>query len=168
MAKKKKAVSPAVIDVAKDVADPQSFPWILRGTGCKPIHNESVSELTCANVFEFVPGKERGRFMDEVARILVDGGKATFSVRYWNTQGAVQDYMYEWPPLTEQSFLYFNAGWRKANGLSRPLKCSFDFTYGYSVEPDTANRADDARSYNLKYLNNVVNVLQVVLTKRKD
>jgi hypothetical protein len=159
MAKKAKVVSPVIIDVQKDVPNPQKFPW--------PYRDSSVTELTCANVFEFVPGKQRGVFMDEIWRILVDGGKANFAVHYWNTQSAVQDYAYEWPPLTEQSFLYFNAGWRKANGLNRPLKCNFDFTYGYSVEPDTANRADDTRSYNIKYLNNVVNVLQVVLTKIK-
>jgi hypothetical protein len=160
MAKKKKAaeVSPVVIDIQKDIKEPQKYPW--------PPKDSSVSEMTCANVFEFVPGKDRGRFMDECYRVLVDGGKATFSVRYWNTQSAVQDYMYEWPPLTEQSFLFFNKGWRAANGLKRPLTCDFDFTYGYSVEPDTASRNDETRAFNIARYNNVVQVLQVCLIKR--
>ena len=157
--KKKKVIKPLVIDVQNDVSNPQSYPW--------PYKDGTVSELTCTNVLEFVPGKERGKFMDEVARVLIPGGKATFGVRYWNTGGAVQDYMYEWPPLNEQSFLYFNKGWREANGLSgRPIKCDFDFTYGYSVEPETANRNDETRSFNIKHYANVIQVLQIQLTKR--
>jgi hypothetical protein len=157
--KKKKEVKPLVIDVKKDVANPQSYPW--------PYKDNSVSELTCADVLEFVPGKNRPRFMDEIYRILVPDGKAAFVVRYWNTQSAVQDYMYEWPPLTEQSFLYFNKGWREANGLKRSLACDFDFTYGYSVDPDTASRNDETRAFNVKNYCNAVSALQLVLTKRE-
>lgn len=162
MKKQKKAVevSPKVLDVQKDIKDPQVYPW--------PLKDNSVSELTCTNVFEFVPGSDRGKFMDEVHRVLVAGGKASFAVRYWNTAPAIQDYMYAWPPLCEQSFLYFNKGWRAANGLDkRPIKCDFDFTYGYNVEPDTANRSEEVRSFNIKHYNNVVQVLQIVLSARK-
>ena len=151
--------NPATLDVQKDIANPQHYPW--------DITSESVSEMTCANVFEFVPGKERGKFMDEVYRVLAVGGKALFSVRYWNTSSAIQDYQYEWPPLVEASFLYFNKGWRDAQGLKRDLVCDFDFTYGYNVEPDTAGKADEVRSHNIKHYTNVVQVLQVALVKRE-
>jgi hypothetical protein len=104
--------------------------------------------------------------MDEVFRVLEPAGKATFIVRYWNTAAAMQDYRYEWPPLTEQSFLYFNKGWRNANGLKLGLACDFDFTYGYSVDTDTANRSDETRAFNIRNYNNVVNALQVSLVKK--
>lgn len=147
-----------ILDIHKDIPDPHKFPW--------PKADNSVYELICNDVFEFIPGKSRGKFMDEIYRILVTGGKATFNVRYWNTDTAIQDYMYEWPPVCEKSFLYFNKGWREANNLKRDIKCDFDFTYGYVVEPDTSARSDEVRSYNIKYYNNVVQVLQVVLIKR--
>ena len=151
--------NPIVLDVQKGVANPHKYPW--------PIKSGSVSEMTCANVFEFVPGRDRGKFMDEVYRVLSVGGKALFSVRYWNTSSAIQDYQYEWPPLVEASFLYFNKGWRDAQGLKRDLVCDFDFTYGYSVEPDTAGKADEVRSHNIKHYTNVVQVLQIALVKRE-
>jgi Methyltransferase domain len=158
MKKQKAVVAPKAIDVKKDVADPQSYPW--------PLKDGSVSELTCIDVFEFVPGNERGKFMDEIYRVLVPGGKASFTVRYWNTAVAIQDYAYTWPPLCEQSFLYFNKGWREANGLKRSIKCDFDFTYGYTVEPNTAARSDETRSFSLKFYTNVVQALQILLVKR--
>jgi hypothetical protein len=156
--KKAKKSEPIVLDIQKDIKEPQKFPW--------PVKSGSIAEITCANVFEFVPGKLRGEFMDECYRVLVTGGKASFAVRYWNSAAAIQDYLYEAPPLCEQSFLYFNKGWREANGLNRPLKCDFDFTYGYSVDPETAARNDETRSFAIKNYSNCVQVLQVVLTKR--
>jgi len=160
---KKKAAAPTlakpvILDVQKDIMNPLQFPWKVK--------SGSVSEMTCANVFEFVPGSDRGKFMDEVYRVLTDTGKVLFSVRYWNTSIAIQDYQYQWPPLVEASFLYFNKGWREANGLKRDLKCDFDFTYGYNVEPETAGKSDEVRSHNIKHYSNVVQVLQVALTKR--
>jgi Methyltransferase domain len=160
-AKKTQTLAPTIkVDVKADVKHPQQYPW--------PYKDNSVMEMTCSNVFEFVPGKDRGRFMDEVYRVLAPEGKALFSTRYWSTGGAVQDYRYEWPPLVEASFLYFNKGWREANQLDLGLKCDFDFTYGYNVESNTASRSDETRSFNIKHYTNVVDVLQVMLTKRKE
>ena len=68
--------------------------------------------------------------------------------------------------VCEQSFLYFNKGWREVNKLELGIECDFDFTYGYSVEPDTSTRNEETKSYNSKYFNNVVQGLQVLLTKR--
>lgn len=149
-----------VLDVSKDIPDPQKLPW--------PYKSNSLTELVCNDVFEFVPGPKRGEFMDEVYRVLAPGGKATFNVRYWNNDATIQDYMYQWPPLCEKSFLYFNKEWRVVNNLKRDLKCDFDFTYGYIVEPNTASRNEEVRSFNIKHYNNVVNVLQVVLIKKEE
>src|SRR5882724_4760737 len=127
----------------------------------------SIHELTCAGVFEYIPGKLRGKFMDEVHRVLAPNGKATFTVPYWNSNRAFQDYRYEWPPLCEQSFLYFNKGWREANKLELGLKCDFDFTYGYAWEAATAARNDETRAFNTRYYSNCVDAAQLVLTKAK-
>jgi hypothetical protein len=69
--------------------------------------------------------------------------------------------------MHEVSFMYFNKGWRKANGLEdRGLVCDFDFTYGYAVAPDVSQRSDETRTFAIRnYLNSVQN-LQLVLTKR--
>ena len=148
----------AKLDVLTDIPNPQEFPW--------PREADSVDELTCAGVFEFVPGKLRGRFMDEVYRVLKPTGKATFAVPYWNTARGVWDFRYEWPPLCEQSFLYFNKDWREANNIKTDLVCSFDYTYGYACEAETAARNEESRSFYIKHYTNCVDALHLMLTKR--
>ncbi len=146
------------VDVLADIKDPLSFPW--------PYHTGSVKEITCIGVFEYIPGKLRGKFMDEVYRVLAAEGKATFAVPYWNSARSIQDYRVEWPPLSEQSFLYFNTGWREVNGLKTDLVCDFDFTYGYGVDAETQARSEESRPFYIKHYTNCVDALQLVLTKR--
>src|SRR5436190_13596008 len=98
------------LDVLADIKQPQVFPWKIKAG--------SIDELTCIGVFEYIPGKLRGKFMDEVYRVLAPDGKATFTVPHWQSTRAFQDFRYEFPPLSEQSFLYFNKGWREANKLN--------------------------------------------------
>lgn len=146
------------IDILTDIKKPQKFPW--------PYEEESVKELVCNGVLEFIPGKLRGKFMDEIYRILVTGGKAAFAVPYWNSSMALHDYRYEWPTLTEQSFLMFNKGWREANKKDVDILCDFDFTYGYTAEPSTAARNEESRSFFIKHYSNTVEALHLILTKR--
>ena len=72
----------------------------------------SVKSATIEHKLEYVPGHERVRFMEELHRILVPGGTATVVVCYWSSPRAIQDPMLAWPPMCDQSFLYFNKGWR--------------------------------------------------------
>jgi len=156
MAKKVKIVD--TLDILTQIKDPQQFPW--------PYKDNSVKEITCAGVMEYIPGKLRGQFMDEIHRILVPEGKAAFAVAYWNTARGFQDYRYEWPPLCEQSFLYFNKGWRETNKLELGIKCDFDFTYGYTPDPETAARNDESRSFYIKRYTNCIETLHLMLVKR--
>jgi hypothetical protein len=135
------------------------FPW--------PYEDNSVEECSILHKLEYIPGSHRVRFMEELYRILTPGGKANFVVCYWNSVRAVQDPELQWPPLCEQSFLYFNKGWRAANNLPA-IKCDFDFTYGYQVDPDTASRPQETQSFWIKYYTNAVHHVQLLLTKRSE
>ncbi len=146
------------LNVLTDILNPQEFPW--------PYEDNSINELTVAGVLEYVPGKLRGEFMDEVYRVLHPEGKAIFAVPYWNTARSVQDFRYEWPPLCEQSFLYFNKGWREANKIDVDMAADFDFTYGYTCDPETAARNEESRSFYIKHYTNCVDALHLILTKR--
>jgi hypothetical protein len=121
------------VDVLKDVPNYLEYPW--------PYDDNSVMELTCAGVFEYIAGKQRGRFMDEVYRVLSPEGKAAFMVPYWNSARGCQDFRYEWPPVCEQSFIYFNKGWREANKIDMDIVCDFDFC----IAPDTLVLTTDLR-----------------------
>jgi len=138
--------------------DPMKFPW--------PLKDESVEEAHSAYLLQRVPGKLRGPFMDELFRVLSVGGKATFIVPYWISARSIQDPMAEWPPLVEQSFLYFNKKFREDNKLDYGMKSDFDFVYGYNLDADTVAKSDDVRPFWVKHYVNSINDLQVVLTKR--
>jgi hypothetical protein len=151
-------IEPKPINLVADVKDPQVFPWLLA--------EGSASEVTCVGVFEFIPGVLRGKFMDEIYRILIPGGKAAFKVPFYNTAAAIQDYTLAWPPLSEASFCYFDKAQRESIGLKREIVCDFEVAFGYDVPPDIATKNDETRSFNIRHYTNVVQALNVVLTKR--
>lgn len=134
------------------------FPW--------PWKDGSIEEMSITDCFHYVPAGDRGRFMEELYRVLVPEGKALIIVAYYSTALAFADYHLEWPPVCEQSFLYFNKGWREANKLPYEIKADFDFTYGYLMTPDTASRSAEVQTFHVKNYLNTVQRLQVALTKK--
>lgn len=128
--------------------------------------SESVEELSCEHLFHLVPGPARGKFMDEISRVLITGGKANFSVPYYSHMRSVQDFMHAWPPVCEASFLYFNKQWREQNKIDYPLTCDFDFTYGYQLDSEAATKNDETRTFWIKHYTNSITDLMVSLTKK--
>jgi hypothetical protein len=137
---------------------PHRFPW--------PLNDNSVEECFCAYMLNRIPGELRGKFMDELWRVLIPDGKATVIVPYWTSPRAIQDPNSAWPPLCEQSFLYFNRQFREVNQEPNTCKCNFDAVAGHALDPETASRNDDTRSHWIKHYLNVVNDLHVTLTKK--
>ena len=144
------------VDVVHDL---RVTPW--------PWGDGSVAEVNCSHFLEHLSGSERVAFMNELHRILAPGAQATIITPYWNNMRAVQDPSHQWPPVSEGSYLYFNANWRKANGLEHylGLTCNFDFSYGYSISGEWANRNEEARAFAVRHYMNVVDDLHVTLTK---
>jgi len=140
-------------------ADLLKFPW--------PWRDNSVEELWCSHFFEHIPGPTRVPWMDEAWRILIPNGKLTIIVPYWSSPRAIQDPMHQWPPLSEQSFIYFNKEWRTLNKLNHYLgRADFDFTYGYLCDQETAQRNQESQQFYIKHYLQAVNDLQVNLVKR--
>ncbi len=127
---------------------------------------DSVKEIVITGVLEFIPGKERGEFMDNCYRILSPEGKMTITVPYWSSWRAYYDGRFQWPPFCEQSFLVYNKAWRETNMKGFELECDFDFTYGYAWEAETMARNDESRAFWTKHYTNSVDALQLTLTKR--
>jgi hypothetical protein len=144
------------------VHDLFTFPW--------PFKDQSVEEVHCSHFFEHVPNMLRGKFMDEMYRVLVYGGKATVITPYYTSIRAIQDFTHEWPPVSPNSFLYFNKGWREQNKLTHghyALKCDFDFTYGYTVNGAWTARNDETRNFAMANYVNAIDDLIVNLVSRK-
>lgn len=153
------------IAIGEPQSCPQGFTNVVSVSATWPQKNNSVTEVFSHYYLQRVPGKQRGQFMEELHRVLVPGGKATIIVPYYTSMRAVMDYRYEWPPLAEMSFLYFNKGWRDSQKVSEP-NCDFDFGYGYFDPPETSTRSPEVASERRKSYWNAVNDLQVNLVKR--
>ena len=152
-------VKTPVTDIVHDLF---KFPW--------PFKDESVDEVFCSHFFEHIPGMIRGKWMDELYRIMKPEAKATFFMPYFQSARSMQDFTHAWPPVGAQSFLYFNKEWRNQNKLTHghyDLKCDFDFTYGYLMQNDFAAKHEEARNFGVRHYWDVVNDIQVVLEKRK-
>jgi ubiquinone/menaquinone biosynthesis C-methylase UbiE len=139
--------------------DLMKFPWA-------PFKDQSVEEVFCSHFFEHVPGPTRIPWMDELYRVLVPGGKATMITPYWSSPRAIQDPTHQWPPIAEQSFLYYNKNWRDQNKLNHYLgKCNFEFTFAYTVDVETAQRVQETQQFYIKHYLQSVHDLHVHLVK---
>jgi hypothetical protein len=159
MKKAKKAATVEKVDLSyEDRVALLTFPWKWA--------DGSVEEFKASDIFQYVPAGKRYRFMDELHRVLRPDAKATIVVNYYSSTGSYADPLIEWPPVCEQSFLYFNKEWREVNKVIAPETVSdFDFTYGYALDAETAGRTQDVQVYQVKHYLNSVTRLQVVLTK---
>lgn len=141
------------------VHDLRVTPWVWE--------DGSVGEVRCSHFLEHLTGAERIVFMNELWRVMADGGKALITVPYAMNPRAWQDPTHQWPPISESSFLYFNKGWREANGLDHyPIHCDFDFTYAYNIAQDWAVRSEEARFFAVRHYMGVVADVVVTLVKR--
>jgi len=138
------------------VVDLTQFPW--------PIESDSVEDIVCNHYVEHTP--DLIKFMDEVYRILKPGGKIKVISPYYNSVRCWQDPTHL-RAISEASFLYFNKQWRDTNKLDHyNIKSDFDYTYGYDMAVEWANRSEEARNFAIKHYMNVINDIHVVLTKR--
>jgi hypothetical protein len=144
------------------VVDLSRTPW--------PWDDASVEEVHCSHFLEHLTGEERIGFANELYRVLVPGGKATIITPWWGSVRAIQDPTHKWPPVADNSYLYWNRGWREINKLDHyPFTCDFDFAPAYvmAVETGVHMRPEETRAFWLKHYVNMINDLQVVLTKRE-
>lgn len=140
------------------VADLTKFPW-------KFAKDNSADELFVSHYVEHTP--DLIKFMDECYRILKPGGTMTVLAPYYSSMRCWQDPTHV-RAISEATFLYFNKQWRTDNKLDHyKIKSDFDFTYGYNMAPEWASRNEEAKMFAIRHYINVVNDIQVVLTKKE-
>jgi hypothetical protein len=130
--------------------------------------DESVESVVITKLLEFIPGKSRPKFFEELYRILTVGGTALVRIPYWSSAGGIADYLYEWPPWTDDSFSFFNKEVRERLKMDRNIKCNFDYTGGYEIEGGIAQRAEETRMFAAKHYTNAIIAAQLTLTKKAN
>jgi len=152
------------IDISPDcgadiVHDVRVTPW--------PFNDGEVEEIHCSHFFEHLTGAERMVFMNEAYRVLKPEGKMAIITPHWTSVRSVQDPTHQWPPVAENTYLYFNKKWREDNKLTHyPITCDFDFGYGYSMDGEIQVRNQEFQMFALKHYNNAVMDLHVTLIRR--
>lgn len=137
--------------------DLNKYPW-------KFAKSDTVDEIFCSHYIEHT--EDLIKFMDECYRILKTGGKMMVIAPYYSSIRAWQDPTHK-RVISECSFLYFNKQWRETNKLDHyGIKCDYDFAYGYAIDSSWVGRNDEARTFAIKHYWNVVNDIQVNLTKK--
>lgn len=147
------------VDLLGTLATDEGWPW----------ESDSVEEIHCSHFFEHVPGPLRGRFMEEVWRVLKPGAKATFITPYWSSVRAIQDPTHAWPPIAEETYLYFDQKWRKLNHLDHPpypTRCNFEFGRGFSYNGRLAARVQEHKDLAVLTQLNAADDLIVTLLKK--
>jgi predicted SAM-dependent methyltransferase len=145
------------VDVVHDLT---KFPY--------PFKDSSVDCIYTCHFQEHLDGDERMKFFNECYRILKTGGKMRHIHPYYKSVRAVQDPTHKWPPISENSYFYWDKNWREMNKLDHyPINCDFEFNIYYIWQDQTvANKNEENRMFMIDKYWNVVDDMIVYMVKR--
>lgn len=124
--------------------------------------DSSVTEIHCSHFLEHLnnnPDKpERVRFMNELYRVLIPGGKATVITPHWASNRAYGDFTHCWPAVSEMFYYYVSKEWRMANAPHNDISvnpdgynCDFSATWGYGLHPEIIPRNQQYQTFALTF-----------------
>lgn len=133
-----------------------------------PFADDSVDVIYTCHFLEHLDGEERMKFFNECYRILKVGGKMRHVHPYYKSVRAVQDPTHKWPPISENSYFYWDKNWRALNKLDHyPINCDFEFNIYYAWQDLTVvNRSEETRTFFIDKYWNVVADMIVDMVKR--
>jgi SAM-dependent methyltransferase len=119
--------------------------------------DNSVSEVHCSHFLEHLEHNqsrpERVRFMNEMWRVLVPGGKVTVITPHWASNRAYGDFTHADKPVSEMFYLYLNRDWRIVNAPDNDAQynpdgytCDFEFQIGHTLHPELNSKTDAERA----------------------
>lgn len=138
------------VDIVTDLRD--KWPW----------EDDSVDEVHASHFVEHLwhtPDRpERVHFANELWRVLKMGAKATIICPHWSSCRAYGDFTHAPNPVSEFWLFYLKREWREVNAPHNDIKwnpkgykCSFDATWGYSLEPATSQRNQEYQQFAMTY-----------------
>lgn len=133
-----------------------------------PFKDKSVDAIYTSHFLEHLDGPTRIKFFNEMYRIMKDGAKMMHIHPYYKSSRAVQDPTHAFPPICEESYLYWDKNWREANRLGHYLgDCDFAFEMYYTFQDAIwQTKNEEQRNFAIKHYFNVVADLIVKMTKR--
>lgn len=124
--------------------------------------DSSVTEVHCSHFFEHLDfnrhNPERVRFINELYRVLIPGGKASIITPHWASQRAFGDFTHADKPVSEFFYYYVWREWRVQNAPHTDIEwnpdgfdCDFNFAGGYSLHSDMNGWNDERKQYAQKW-----------------
>ncbi len=137
------------------VWDLEQYPWV-------PFKDDTFDELNVSHYAEHT--KDLMKFMNEVWRIAKDGAKITIVGPYYTSIRAWQDPTHV-RTLSEATWMYYDADWRKANKLDHyPITCNFKADkMVVFFNPPWDKKSEEARQFAQQHYFNVVSDICVEL-----
>lgn len=136
--------------------------------------DSSVEAIHCSHFLEHLSGYQRVGFMNEVFRVLVPKGKATFITPHWCSSRAYGDFTHQWPPVGEMFFWYLSKEWRKVNAPDNDIEwnphgydCNLTFTYGYGMRADLMTFNTERQNYAMTNYKEACQDIHCTLTAEK-
>jgi hypothetical protein len=132
-----------------------------------PWKDGSVEEVYCAHFMEHLEFEDRCRVVNEVYRVLPDGGKFTLIAPYGLAERAYGDPTHKWPPVVGFWFYYLSRAWRdtQAPHTNKLLKCNFSATWGYSMHPEFTMKSQETQQFAAQWYVNAIQDLHATLIK---
>lgn len=150
------------VDVVMDLLG--TWPWL----------DNSVEEAHSSHCIEHFDAMGRVHFLNELYRVLKPGAKCTLIAPHWSSCRAYGDPTHKWPPVSEFAFFYWKKDWRMVNAphsdaqhLKGGFACNFDVTWGYSLNPEVAQRNQEYQQYAMTFLKEAVMDVIATLTAIK-
>lgn len=133
-----------------------------------PFESESVDGAFSSHFLEHLDGPQRISFFNEMYRILKPAGKMRHVHPYYKSSRAVQDPSHKFPPICEESYLYWDKGWRDANKLDHYLgTCDYEFSVYYTFMDNAwMTKNEETRNHAIRHFFNVVADMIVDMKKR--
>jgi hypothetical protein len=155
-----------------------SVKLLQSGDGEFILPDNCATEAFCSHFLEHLEHNqrhpERVRFMNELWRVLVPGGKATVITPHWASNRAYGDFTHADKPVSEMFYAYLDRDWREKNAPDNDAEhnpdgynCDFHSQVGYTPHPDLGSLQPEQRGIALSWYKEAVLDMHVILTARK-
>lgn len=130
--------------------------------------DNSVEEVHCSHLIEHFEAEQRCFFFNELYRVMKPKAKATIYTPYWCSNRAYGDPTHKWPPVSELTWAYLDAEWRKTQAphTEHLLTCDFrGTTWGYVGHHTLGVRSQPYREFALAFYKDAALDMVTTLTK---
>jgi hypothetical protein len=125
----------------------------------------SIEEVHCSHFIEHLTWPERVNFFNELYRVMQEGAKCTLILPHWNSMRYYGDPTHK-EPMSEFTFYYLSAEWRKDNAPHVGYTCNFECTWGYGLNPAIVTRPAEFQQFAMANYKEAITDIHATLIRK--